>query len=93
MRNGFGVNEEWRKQRPRVRLRHVSNEEAELEIEDSGSEDDFGDEIFQHDQTLSLDDVKVEVETSVETPAINSRGRVKKPPIPITCQNKNPSHS
>ena len=54
---------------------------------------DLGDEGFQHDQTLSLDDVKVEVENSVETPANNSQSRVKKPPIPITCQNKNSSHS
>ena len=48
----------------------------------------MGDEGFQPDQTLSLDDVKIEVETSVETPANNSRGRVKKPSIPITYQKK-----
>ena len=37
VRNGFGANEEWPKQRPRVRRRRVNNEEAELEIEYSGS--------------------------------------------------------
>ena len=42
MQNGFGVNEEWPKQRPRVRRRRVNNEEAELEIKDSGSQDDWG---------------------------------------------------
>ena len=52
----------------------VKNEEDELEIKDSGSQDDLGDEGFQPDQTLSLDDVKIEVETSVETLANNSRG-------------------
>ena len=93
MQNRFGANEEWPKQRPRVRCRRVKNDEAEPEIEDSGSQDDFGDEMFQHDQTLSLDDVKVEVENSVETPSNNSQSRVKKPPIPITYQNKNPSRS
>ena len=61
MRNVFRVNEEWPKQRPRVRHRHVNNEKSELEIEDSGSQDDLGDEGFQPDQTLSLDDVKIEV--------------------------------
>ena len=72
MRNGFGVNEEWPKQRPRVRCRWVNNEEYELEIEESGSQVDLGDEGFHPDQSLSLDDVKIEVETSVETPANNS---------------------
>ena len=70
MRNGFGVSEEWPKKRPRVRRRRVNNEEAELEIKDFGSQDDLGDEGFHLDQTLSLDDVKIEVETSVETPTI-----------------------
>ena len=42
VQNGFGVNEEWPKQRPRVRRRRVKNEEAELEVKDSGSQDDFG---------------------------------------------------
>ena len=93
VRNGFGVNEEWPKQRPRVRCRHVNNEEIEPKIEDFGSRDVLGDEMFQPDQTLSCDDVKVEVEISTETPANNSRGRVKKTPIPITCQNKNPPYS
>ena len=74
VRNGFGVNEEWPKKRPRVRRRRVNNEEAKIEIEDSGSQDDLGYEGFQPDQTLSLDDVKIAVETSVETPANNSRG-------------------
>ena len=43
MRNGFGVNEEWPKQRPRVRRRRVNNEEAKLEVEDSSSQYDLGD--------------------------------------------------
>ena len=30
VRNGFGVNEEWPKQRPRVRRRWVKNEEVDL---------------------------------------------------------------
>ena len=79
MRNGFGVNEEWPKQRPRVRHRWVNNEEVELEFGDSGSQDDLGNEGFHPDQTLSLDGVKIEVETSVETPANNSQGRERKP--------------
>ena len=37
VRNGFGVNEEWPKQRPRVRRRRVNNKEVELEVENSGS--------------------------------------------------------
>ena len=53
----------------------------------------MGDEGFQPDQTLSLDDVKIEVETSVETPANNSQGRGRKPSIPITCQDKSSSHA
>ena len=74
VRNGFSANEEWPKQRPRVRCRHVNNEEVEPKLEDYVSQDDLGDEGFQPDQTLSLDDVKIEVETSVETPANNSLG-------------------
>ena len=58
MQNGFGANKEWPKQRPRVRRRHVNNEEADLEIEDSGSRDDLSDEMFQPGQTLSFDDEK-----------------------------------
>ena len=53
----------------------------------------MGDEMFQPDQILSFDDVKVELETSDEVPANDSRDRVRKPPIPITYQNKNPPHS
>ena len=53
----------------------------------------MGDEGFQPAQTLSLDDVKIEVENSVETPTNNSRGRVRKPLIPITCQDKISSHA
>ena len=71
----------------------VKSEEVKLEIKDSGSQDDLGDEGFQPHLTLSLDDVKIEVETSVETPANNSRGRVRQPSIPITYQNKNSSHA
>ena len=71
VRNGFGANEEWPKQRPRVRRKRVKNEEAEPELEDSGSQDDLGDEMFQPDQILSFDDVKVEVETSGEILANN----------------------
>ena len=93
MRNGFGANKEWPKQRPRVRRSRVNNEESELEIEDSGSRDDLGDEMFQPGQTLSFDDVKVKVETNVEIPANNSRDQVRKTPIPITYRNKNPPHS
>ena len=37
VRNGFGANEEWPKQRPRVRRRRMKNEEAEPELEESGS--------------------------------------------------------
>ena len=37
VRNGFGVNKDRPKQRPRVRPRQVNNEEVELEIEESGS--------------------------------------------------------
>ena len=37
VQNRFGANEEWPKQRPRVRRRCVNNEEDEPEIEDSGS--------------------------------------------------------
>ena len=74
VRNGFGDNEEWPKQTPRVRCRWVNNEEAELEVEDSGSQDDLGGEGFHPDQTLSLDDVKVEMETSIEDFAHNFKG-------------------
>ena len=84
MRNGFGDNEEWNKQRPKVRRRHVNNEEAKPKIEDSSSWDDLGDEMFQPNQTLSFDDVKVEVETNAETPANNSQDRLRKTPIPVT---------
>ena len=66
VRNGFGASEEWPKQRPRARHRHVNNDEVKPELEDSSSQDDLGDEMFQPDQTLSFDDVKVEVETSAE---------------------------
>ena len=93
VRNGFGVNEEWPKQRPTVRRRQVNNEEAELEVEDSGSQDDLGDEGFHPDQTLSLDDMKIEVETSFETPANNFQGQGRKPSTPITCQDKSYSHT
>ena len=34
VRNGFGVNEEWPKQRPRVRRRWVKNEEFNIGFED-----------------------------------------------------------
>ena len=37
MRNRFGGTEEWPKQRPRVRRRHIKNEEAEPELEEFGS--------------------------------------------------------
>ena len=76
-----------------VRRMWVNNEESEIEIEDSGSQDDLGDEGFQPDQTLSLDDVKIEVETSVETLANNSQGRERKPSSPINCQDKTSSHA
>ena len=36
----------------------------------SEHDNDLGDEGFQPDQTLSLADVKIEVETRVETPTI-----------------------
>ena len=52
----------------------------------------MGDEMFQPDQTLSFDDVKVEVETSAEIPTNNSQDRVRKPQIPINCQKRNPPH-
>ena len=42
MRNGFGANQEWPKQRPRVRHRHIKNEEVEPELEEFGSQDNFG---------------------------------------------------
>ena len=71
MRNGFGANEEWLKHRPRVRHRHVNNEEFEPKLEEFGSQDDLGDEMFQPGQTLSFDDVKVKVETNAEVPANN----------------------
>ena len=93
MRNGFGVNEEWPKQRHRIRRRRVKNEESELEVKDSGSQDDLGDEGFHPDQILSLDDVKIEVETNVETPTNNFQGRGRKPLAPITCQDKIYSHT
>ena len=93
VRNGFGVNEKWPKQRPRVWRRRVNNEEAELEVKDSDSQDDLGDEGFQPDQTLSLDDVKIEVEISVETPANNFQGQGRKPSTPLTCQDKSYSHT
>ena len=72
VRNGFGVNEEWPKQRPRVRCRHVNNEEADPKIQDFGSQDDLSDEMFQPGQTLSFDDEKVKVETNAEILANNS---------------------
>ena len=53
----------------------------------------MGDEGFHPDQTLSLDDVKIEVETSVETPANNFQGRVRKPSTPLTCQDTSSSHT
>ena len=53
----------------------------------------MGDEGFHPDQTLILDDVKIEVETSVETPANNFQGRGRKPSTPLTCQDKIYSHT
>ena len=93
MRNGFGANEEWPKQRPRVRRRRIKNEETEPELEDSGFHYNLGDEMSQLGQTLSFGDVKVKVETNSEVPANNSQFRMRKPLIPITCQNKDLPHS
>ena len=73
VRNRFGVNEKWPKQRPRVRRRHINNEEAEPELEDSGSEDNLGNEIAEPSQTLNIGDVKVKVETNSEVPTDNSQ--------------------
>ena len=93
MINGFKVNEEWPKQRPRVRHRRVNNEEPELEAKDSSCQDHLGEKGFHPDQTLSLDDVKIEVETSVETPVNNFQGQGRKPLAPLTCQDKRTSHT
>ena len=93
VRNGFGVNEEWPKQRPRVRCRWVNNEEVELEVKEFGSQDYLRDKGFQPDQTLSLDDVKIEVETSVEAPVNNFQGRGRKPSTPLTYKDKISSHT
>ena len=73
MCNRFGVNEEWPKQRPRVRHRCINNEEDEPELEDSGSEDNLGNEIAEPSQTLNIDDVKVKVEPNSEVPVDNSQ--------------------
>ena len=73
MRNRFGGNEEWSKQRPRVRRRHIKNEETDPEREESGSRDNLGDEISKPSQTLSINDLKVKIETNFEVPADNSQ--------------------
>ena len=91
MQNGFCANEEWPKQRPRVRRRHVNNEETKPKLVDFGSQHDLDDEMFQPGQTLSFDDVKVKVETNAEILATNSRYQMRKPPIPITYQKKSSS--
>ena len=93
MRNRFGGNEEWPKQRPRVRRRCIKNEEVDPELEESGSQTNLGDEISEPSQTLSVSDVKVKVGKNYEVPADNSQEQMGKPPIPIPCQNKNPHHS
>ena len=93
MCNRFGGNEEWPKQRPRVRRRHIKNEETEPGLEESGSQDNLGDEISKPSQTLSINDVKVNIETNSEVPADNSQARMRKPPITIPCQNKDLPHS
>ena len=73
MRNRFGGNEEWPKHRPRVRHRYIKNEEADPKLEESGSQDNLGDEISEPRQTLSMSDVKVKVETNSEIPAVCAR--------------------
>ena len=93
MRNRVGGNGEWPKQRPRVRSRRIKNEETEPELEDSGSQDNLGDEMPQPGQTLSFGDVKVKVETNYEVPADNSQVQMRKLLNPIPYQNKNPPHS
>ena len=44
MRSRFGVNEEWTKQRPRLRRRCIKDEEVEPELEDSGSQGNMDNE-------------------------------------------------
>ena len=73
MRNRFGGNEEWPKQRPRVRRRRIKNEEAEPELEESGSQDNLGNEISKPRQTLSISDVKVKIEINFEVHVDNSQ--------------------
>ena len=93
MRNRFGGNGEWPKQRPRVRRRRIKNEETEPELEESGSQGNLGDEVSEPSQTLSISDVKVNIETNSEVPADNSQAQMRKPPIIVSCQNKDLSCS
>ena len=45
--NGFGENEEWPKQRSRTRRRRIKIEEAEPELEESGSQGNLDNEVSE----------------------------------------------
>ena len=92
IRNGFGENEEWPRQRPRTRRRRIKTKEAKPELEESSSQGNLDNEVSEPSRTLSTSNVKVKSKTNPEIPVDNSQPRVRKPAITILCQNK-PSSS
>ena len=72
MRNGFGENEEWPRQRPRTKHRRIKTEEIEHELEESGSQGNLEDEVSEPSQTLSINAVKFKSKTNPKVPVDNS---------------------
>ena len=70
----------------------IKDEEAEHELEESGSQGNLDDEVFEPNQTLSINDVKVNIETNPEVLVDNSQPQVRKPATTIPYQNKDLPH-
>ena len=47
IRNGFGENEEWPRRRPRTRRRRIKTEQVEPELEESSSQYNLDNEVFE----------------------------------------------
>ena len=71
MHNGFGENEEWPRQRPRIRRRHIKDEEAEPELEESGSQGNMDNEASGPSQIWNVSGVKFETKTNPKVPVDN----------------------
>ena len=71
MRNGFGENEEWPRQKPRLRRRRIKDEQAELDLEDFGSQGNMDNEASRPSQIENVSGFKFETETNPEVPIDN----------------------